>query len=84
LTRTFYEAGAAEEEDRRRRCGCGDSAGDGAIDVRWPLSLSRMRPASLLQRRLSDERNEARSSERMQLAATNMIGRREHLSTQIE
>jgi hypothetical protein len=34
LTRTFYEASAAEEEDRRRRRGRGDSAEDGAVDVR--------------------------------------------------
>jgi hypothetical protein len=33
LTRTFYEASAAEEEDRRRRRGRGDSAEDGAVDV---------------------------------------------------
>jgi hypothetical protein len=30
LTRTFYEASASTEEDRRRRCGRGDSAEDGA------------------------------------------------------
>jgi hypothetical protein len=34
LTRTSYEASAAEEEDRRRRHGCGDSTEDGAVDVR--------------------------------------------------
>jgi hypothetical protein len=34
LTRTFYEASAAEEEDRRWRRGCSDSAEDGAIHVR--------------------------------------------------
>jgi hypothetical protein len=33
LTRTFYEASAAEEEDRRRCRGRGDSAEDGAVDV---------------------------------------------------
>jgi hypothetical protein len=32
--RTFYEASAAVEEDRRRRRGRGDSAEDGAVDVR--------------------------------------------------
>jgi hypothetical protein len=30
---------------------------DTAVDVRWPLSLSRTWPASLLQCRLSEERN---------------------------
>jgi hypothetical protein len=30
---------------------------DVAVDVRWLLSPSRMRPASLLQHRLSEERN---------------------------
>jgi hypothetical protein len=34
LMRTFYEASAAEEEDRRRRCGRGDNMEDGAVDVR--------------------------------------------------
>jgi hypothetical protein len=48
---------AIEEEDRRQRRGCGDSAEDGAIDVRWPLSPSRTRPAGLLQRQLFEERN---------------------------
>jgi hypothetical protein len=57
LTWTFYEASAAEEEDRRRRRGRGNSAEDGAVDVCWPLSPSRTRPADLLQRRLSEERN---------------------------
>jgi hypothetical protein len=57
LTRTFYKASAIEEEDRRWRHRRGDSAEDGAIDVHWPLSPSRTRPASLLQRRLSEERN---------------------------
>jgi hypothetical protein len=33
LTRTFYEASATEEEDRRQRRGHGDSAEDGAVDV---------------------------------------------------
>jgi hypothetical protein len=33
LTRTLYKASTAEEEDRRWRRGCGDSAEDGAIDV---------------------------------------------------
>jgi hypothetical protein len=55
--RNFYEESAAEEEDRRWRRGRGDNAEDGAVDVRWPLSPSRTRPASLLQRRLSKERN---------------------------
>jgi hypothetical protein len=31
---TFYEASVAEEEDRRRRRGRGNSAEDGAVDVR--------------------------------------------------
>jgi hypothetical protein len=68
--RTFYESSTTEEEDRRRCRDCGDIAEDGvepeggteasalddaAIDVRWPLSLSRMRPAGLLQCRLSEE-----------------------------
>jgi hypothetical protein len=57
LTGTFYEASATEEEDRRRRCGRGDSKKDNAVDVHWPLSLSRMRPAGMLQHRLSEERN---------------------------
>jgi hypothetical protein len=64
LTRTFYEASAAEEEGQRRRRGRGDNTEDGAepmregtdasalddaaIDVRWPLSSLRMRPATLL------------------------------------
>jgi hypothetical protein len=34
LTRTFYEARAAEEEDRRRRHDRGDNAKDGAVDAR--------------------------------------------------
>jgi hypothetical protein len=34
LTRTFYKASAFEEEDRRRHHGRGDSAEDGAVDVR--------------------------------------------------
>jgi hypothetical protein len=55
--RNFYEESAAEEEDRRWRRGRGNNAEDGAVDVRWPLSPSRTRPASLLQRRLSEERN---------------------------
>jgi hypothetical protein len=33
LTRTIYEASADEEEDRRWRRGCGDTAEDGAVDV---------------------------------------------------
>jgi hypothetical protein len=33
LTRTFYEASAIEEEDRRRRRGRSDSVEDGAVDV---------------------------------------------------
>jgi hypothetical protein len=57
LTSTFYEASAVEEEDWRRRRGRGNSAKDGAVDVRWPLSPSRMRPAGLLQPRHSEERN---------------------------
>jgi hypothetical protein len=32
--RTFYEASATEEEDRRRRRGRCDSVEDGAVDVR--------------------------------------------------
>jgi hypothetical protein len=35
LKRTFYEASAAEEEAQRRHRGRGDSAEDGAIDVRF-------------------------------------------------
>jgi hypothetical protein len=57
LTRTFYEASAAEEEDQRRCRGRGDNTEDGAVDVRWPLSPSRTWPADLLQRWLSEERN---------------------------
>jgi hypothetical protein len=34
LMRTFYEASTIEEEDRRRRRSHGDSAEDGAVDVR--------------------------------------------------
>jgi hypothetical protein len=34
LTRTFYEASAAEEEDRRRRRGRGDSKEDSTVNVR--------------------------------------------------
>jgi hypothetical protein len=34
LTRTFYKASAAEEEDRRRHRDRGDNAEDGAVDVR--------------------------------------------------
>jgi hypothetical protein len=44
LMRTFYEASAAEEEDRRRCHGHGDSAED-------------TRPAGLQWRRLFEERN---------------------------
>jgi hypothetical protein len=33
LLRTFYEASAAVEEDRRRRRGRGDSTEEGAVDV---------------------------------------------------
>jgi hypothetical protein len=50
LTRTFYEASAAEEEAQRRRRGRGDSAEDGAIDVRFGPSVAHARPAGLLQR----------------------------------
>jgi hypothetical protein len=46
-----------------------------------PFAVARTRPAGLLQRRLSKERNEARSSERAQLAVANGTGRRGHLST---
>jgi hypothetical protein len=35
LTRTFYEASVAEEEDRRRRHDRGDSAEDDTVDVRY-------------------------------------------------
>jgi hypothetical protein len=34
LTRTFYEASAAEEEDQRRRRSRGYSVEDGAVDIR--------------------------------------------------
>jgi hypothetical protein len=34
LTSTFYEASAAEEEDRRRCRGRGDNTEDGAVDFR--------------------------------------------------
>jgi hypothetical protein len=57
LTRTFYEASAAEEEDQRRRRGRSNSAEDGVVDIRWPLSPSRTRPAGLLQRQLFEEKN---------------------------
>jgi hypothetical protein len=33
LTRTFYKASAAKEEDRRRCSDRGDSIEDGAVDV---------------------------------------------------
>jgi hypothetical protein len=48
LTRTFYEASAAEEEDWRRCCDRGDNGEDSAVDVRWLLSPSRTRLAGLL------------------------------------
>jgi hypothetical protein len=49
LTRTFYEASAAEEEDRRRHRGRGDSAEDGAVDVRsGPFLVTHAQPAGLL------------------------------------
>jgi hypothetical protein len=47
LMRTFYEASAAEEEDRRRRRGRGDSAEDGAVDVRSDPFCRRARVAGL-------------------------------------
>jgi hypothetical protein len=55
---TFYrgERGRKEEDQRRGR-DRGDSVEDNAVDVRWPLSSWRMRPAGLLQRQLSEERN---------------------------
>jgi hypothetical protein len=34
LTRTFYKASVAEEEDRRWRRGRGNSMEDGAVDIR--------------------------------------------------
>jgi hypothetical protein len=46
LTRTFYEASAAEEEDQRRRRGRGDSAEDGVIDIRSGPFRRRTRAAS--------------------------------------
>jgi hypothetical protein len=57
LTRTFYEASMVEEEDRRWHRGRGDNMEDGAVDVHWPLSLSRTGPVGLLQCRLSEEIN---------------------------
>jgi hypothetical protein len=57
--RTFYEASADEEEDRRSRRGRGDSAEDGAIDVRsgpfrrcaraagWPAAAPALRGEKL-------------------------------------
>jgi hypothetical protein len=72
LTRTYYNVSAAEEEDRRLHRGRGDSAEDDAepegegteassldnavVDVRWPFSPSRTRPAGLLQHQLSEKR----------------------------
>jgi hypothetical protein len=75
LTRTFYEASATEEEDRRRCHTRGDSAEDGlargggdtevsalddvAVDVYFPLPPSCTRSVGLLQHRLSEERESA-------------------------
>jgi hypothetical protein len=58
LTRTFYEVSADKKEDRRRRCGRGNRAEDGAVDVRsGPFHHRACMAPALLQCRLSEEKN---------------------------
>jgi hypothetical protein len=61
LTRIFYETSAAEEEDRRWRRGHGDSAEDGAVDVRCGLFRRRARAAGFLRREIKRDPQSARS-----------------------
>jgi hypothetical protein len=50
------EDGAEPEGEVASALEDGDDADDATIDVRWPLSPSRMWPVGLLHRQLSEER----------------------------